>query len=561
MALQDQIIAQVTAPGAPFELIEEEVLGERMPVFKTRPRSLRDLLMESAGHSEKEYVVKDDRRISFIEHIRLVSSVAQALSERYQIGPGDVVAIAAANCPEWIISFWAITSLGGTVAAFNGLWTADEIRYGIEKVEPKLLIGDRRRLDRVDGRTVDLPEIQIESDFAELERYAPAASLPDTPIDEDAPAVILFTSGTTGRPKGAVVSHRALIGFVKTQSLHGMVRAMSAAEAMASEGAATPPAVEPCALVTVPLFHLSGLYACAILMLAQGIKTVYRAPRFNAEDVMRLIEEEKVTMWSALGSAPHQLLDDPALDRYDLSSLRSVGFGGAPTSPDLQERIAEALPTVRGNLGMGYGLSESGGMGAIIGGSELTQRPTSTGRAAVGHEIEIRDERGEKLPPGQYGEIHIRSPYLMLEYWRDPAATARTLLPGRWLATGDIGRLDEEAYLYIDSRARDMILRSGENIYPVEIENRLDAHPKVRESAVIGVEHATLGQEVKAVVVPMAGTTLEETELSEFVARSLAAYKVPSLWEVRTEALPRNAAGKVIKKVLTGEATLEQVEE
>jgi acyl-CoA synthetase (AMP-forming)/AMP-acid ligase II len=314
-------------------------------------------------------------------------------------------------------------------------------------------------------------------------------------------------------------------------------------------------------LVTVPLFHLSGLYACAIMMLAQGIKTVYRAPRFDAEDVMRLIEKEKVTIWSALGSAPHQVLGDPAFGRYDLSSLRSVGFGGAPTSPDLQRRISEAFPTVRGNLGMGYGLSESGGMGAIIGGQELIERPTSTGRAAVAHEIEIRNEENQPVPPGQNGEIYIRSPYLMLEYWRDPQSTARTLLPGRWLVTGDIGRLDEDGYLYIDSRARDMILRSGENIYPVEIENRLDAHPQVRECAVVGVDHPSLGQEVKAIIVPMTDAALEPNALGQFVGEALAPYKVPTQWEIRKEPLPRNAAGKVIKSVLTGERNLEQIEE
>ena len=563
MTLQDELIAQVTGSGAPFELSEEEVLGERMQVFRTRPHSLRDLLMESAGHGEKEYMVRGDRRITFTGHLRSVASVAQGLADRYQIGSGDVVAIAAANAPEWVIAFWAITSLGGIVAAFNGLWTADEMAYGVQQVEPKLLIGDRRRLERINQNPVKLPQIELESEFHTLEQYAPNASLPEVSIQEDDPAVILFTSGTTGRPKGAVVSHRALVGFVKTQSLHGMVRVMAAAQAQqasGAEGQALPP-LEPCALVTVPLFHLSGLYACAIMMLAQGIKTVYRDARFNAEDVMRLIEKEKVTIWSALGSAPHQVLGDPAFGHYDLSSLRSVGFGGAPTSPDLQRRIAEAFPTVRGNLGMGYGLSESGGMGAIIGGSELLERPTSTGRAAVGHQIEIRDDAGQPVPAGENGEIYIRSPYLMLEYWRDPEATAKTILPGRWLATGDIGRLDEEGYLYIDSRARDMILRSGENIYPVEIENRLDAHPLVRECAVVGIEHPSLGQEVKAIVVPIADATIKPETLGEFAGETLAPYKIPTQWEMRVEPLPRNAAGKVIKSVLTGERTLEQIEE
>lgn len=560
MTLQEEIRSQLTGPGGPFELVEEDVLGERMVVFKTRHRSLRDFLMESAVHGDKEYMVDRERRITYADHLRRVASVARALAERHDVSPGDRVGIAAANCTEWVIAFWAVTSLGGIVAAYNGMWTADELRYGVEHAEPGLLIGDRKRLARIDRFDLPVARLEIESDFAELEQYAPDAHLPDVPIAEDEPCLILYTSGTTGRPKGAVVSHRALVGFVKTQTLHGLERVMLA---MRQEKPAedAPPPLPPCSLLTVPLFHLSGLYANAIMMLAQGAKTVYRSARFDAEDVMRLIEREQVTIWSALGSAPHQVLAHPAFGRYDLSSLRNVGFGGAPTSPALQQRILEALPTVRGNLGMGYGLSESGGMGAVIGGRELETRPTSTGRAAVGHWIEIRDEDDQPVPTGEYGEIHIRSPYLMLEYWRDPKATAKTIKRGRWLATGDIGRLDDEGYLYIDSRARDMILRSGENIYPVEIEHRLDAHPNVGECAVIGVDHEALGQEVKAIVVPAPGQEIDTDELARFVGDRLAPYKVPTRWEIRKDPLPRNAAGKILKNVLAGDATLRQVEE
>ena len=562
MTPQEEIREQLTGPGGPFEVVTDDVLGERMLVFKNRQQSLRELLAESALHGDKEYVVHGDRRITYAEHVGLVASVARALIETHGIRKGDRVAIAAANCAEWVIAFWAITSVGGIVAAFNGLWTSDEILYGIEHAEPSLLIGDRKRLARLEGHDVAVPILEIESGFAGLERHAPGAELPDVPIAEDDPCLILFTSGTTGRPKGAVVTHRALVGFVKTQTLHGLERVMLAAkEPPPADAPPPPPPLAPCSMVTVPLFHLSGLYAVAIMMLAQGGKTVYRDARFDAEDVMRLMEREQATIWSALGSAGHQLLASPALGKYDLSSLRNIGFGGAPTSPDLQRRLAEAFPNARGGLGMGYGLSESGGMGAVIGAKELAERPTSTGRAAVGHEIEIRDEDDAPVPVGEYGEVHIRSPYLMLEYWRNPEATAKTIKPGRWLATGDIGRLDDEGYLYIDSRARDMILRSGENIYPVEIEHRLDAHPSVGECAVVGVDHEALGQEVKAIVVPAPGQAVDTDTLRAFVAETLASYKVPSRWEVRDEPLPRNAAGKVLKNVLTGDATDQLVRE
>lgn len=561
MTLQDEIRNQLTGPGGPFELVEESVLGERLPVFKTRHSSIRELLMESVIHGDKEYIVQGQRRISFAEHARLVASVARGLAERYDIQKGDRVGIAAANGAEWVIAFWAVTSLGGIVTAYNGLWTADELAYGISHAEPKLVICDRKRLARIDRTRSGVPTLEIESQFAALEATAPDADLPDVAIHEDDPALILYTSGTTGRPKGAVVSHRALVGFVKTQTLHGLERIMLAMREGAVAPADAPPPLPPCSLVTVPLFHLSGLYANVIMMLAQGAKTVYRAPRFDAEDVMRTMERERVTIWSALGSSAHQVLADPALGRYDLSSLRNVGFGGAPTSPDLQRRIVEAFPNARGNLGMGYGLSESGGMGAVIGGKALEARPTSTGRAAAGHTIEIRDEHDRPVPTGQYGEVHIRSAYLMLGYWRNEEATAKAIKPGRWLATGDIGRLDEDGYLYIDSRARDMILRSGENIYPVEIEHRIDAHPSVGECAVVGVDHEALGQEVKAIVVPAPGCVVDPETLRAFAAETLASYKVPTRWEVRDTPLPRNAAGKVLKNVLTGDAQLLQVDE
>lgn len=561
MELRDEIQEQLTGPGGPFELAEEVVLGEKMQVFATRHRSLREFLQESALHGDKEYMVDGDRRITYAEHVDLVASVAKALAEQHGIGPGDRVAILAPNCAEWVIAFWATVSLGGIVSALNGLWTADEIAYALGHSEPKLLLADPKRLDRIAGLDHDIPVVDIESDFSALEQYAPGATLPEQPIDEDAPCLILYTSGTTGRPKGAVISHRAICGFVKTQAMHGLARLMLAARTgqIKTEPGEVPPA--PCSLVTTPLFHLSGLFAAAIMMLAQGAKTVYRQGRFDPDDVLQLIEREQVTIWSALGSAGPQVLAHPSITKYDLSSIRNIGFGGAPTSPDLQRRMAEAFPKAGSNIGMGYGLSESGGVGASIGGQELSERPTSTGRPQVCHEFEIRDAQGRAVPTGTDGEIHIRSPYLMLEYWRNPEATAKTILAGRWLATGDIGHLDEDGYLYIDSRARDMILRSGENIYPVEIENRLDAHAKVAECAVVGVDHPELGQEVKAIVVPVAGEQLESEELAAFLCETLARFKVPSAWELRDAPLPRNAAGKVLKNVLTGEAESRQVED
>jgi long-chain acyl-CoA synthetase len=556
MQLQE-IDARLTAPGAPFEIVEEAVLGERMPVFRNRRRSLREILAGSTALGEREYVVHGDRRISYAEHLRLVASTACALRDLYGVRPGDRVAILAANCPEWIVAFWATTSLGASVAALNGWWTTDEILYGVENSDPKLLIGDRKRLARVASLDVGVPVLEIESEFGKLLSHAPQAELPEEPIAEDDPAVILYTSGTTGRPKGAVNTHRGLCGFVQTTMLGG-ARLMLAAASRGAQPEADPPATA--SLVTAPLFHMSGLHAGAILMLAVGAKTVWRSGRFDAEDVLRLIEKERITSWAGLGSMAPLVLNHPKVGDYDLSSLRNLGSGGAPTSPTLLERMKQVSPVGARGRGLGYGLSESVATVAVIGGEELEERPTSVGRVQPTMRVEIRDSEGRPLPEGQQGELYVRSPYTMLGYWRNQAATRQAIGPGRWLATGDVGRI-EDGYLYINSRARDMILRAAENVYPIEIEHRLEAHPSVAEAAVVGVDHPELGQEVKAIVVPKRGAQLDPQELARFVAEKLAAFKVPAHWELRAEPLPRNAAGKILKTVLTGEAPSAFVEE
>lgn len=557
MASLEEIEARLTGPGAPFEIVEEEVLGERMQVIKNRRRSLRELLEASAAFGDQEYIVYEDRRISYAEHLRQVASVAQALRERYAIEPGDRVAILAANCPEWLVTLWATVSLGGVVAALNGWWTADEILYGVGNSDPKLVVGDRKRLARVADCELGMPVVEIESGFKELVDYAPDAGLPQQPIAEDDPAAILYTSGTTGRPKGAVVSHRGICGFVQLAMLNGL-RSMMIALEKGVKPETDPPAAS--ALVTVPLFHMSGLYTGAVMMLAIGAKTVWRAGRFDPEDVLRLIERERVTTWAALGSMAPRVLHHPNIDEYDLSSIRNIGQGGAPTTPELLERMKEVAPNGARALGIGYGLSESVATVAMAMGEELAEHPKSAGRLQPTHEVEIRGPDGGALPEGQEGEIYVRSPYLMLQYWRNPEASAEAIEPGRWLATGDIGHI-EAGRLYVNSRARDMILRAAENIHPFEIEHCLEAHPKVSEAAVVGVEHPELGQEVKAIVVPAEGAGIDTEELSRWAGERLTAYKVPVHWEVRSEPLPRNAVGKVLKNVLLGEAENRFVEE
>jgi acyl-CoA synthetase (AMP-forming)/AMP-acid ligase II len=308
------------------------------------------------------------------------------------------------------------------------------------------------------------------------------------------------------------------------------------------------------------MFHLSGLYAMIAMQLHLGGKLVTRSGRFDPGEVLRLIEQEAITMWSALGAMGPRVASHPDVDRYDLSSIRNIGFGGAPTSPAVQQRMRETFSGASTNLGIGYGSSETVAVVASIRGPEYNLHPESTGRIMPCHEVEIRDPHGCALDEGEQGEIFVRSPYLMLGYWNDPQATSESILPGRWLATGDIGHL-QDGLLYINSRARDMILRSAENVYPVEIEYRLEEHPDVREAAVVGVDHPELGQEVKAIVVAEPERAPDSDKLAAWCAETLSGYKVPTLWELREEPLPRNASGKILKNVLTGEVERAPAEE
>jgi acyl-CoA synthetase (AMP-forming)/AMP-acid ligase II len=561
------IEARLTGPGAPFEIVVEPVLGVPTRVFRERLPSLRALLETSAAHGDAEYLVVDDgRRISFAEHLRDVASVAAALGERFGVGPGDRVAILAANCPEWITTFWATVSLGAIAVGLNGWWVRDEILHGLTDSEPRVLVGDRKRLARIADVKLAMPVVEIESEFAKLAGHARDASLPDAPIAEDDAATILYTSGTTGRPKGAVNTHRGIVAMVRLQVFHGARSMLKAAADAAARGETFAPRAKPCMLVNAPLFHVSGLYAGAIAALANGLKTVWMMGRFDPKRVMDVIVAERVTSWSPMGNMMHRVLAHPAFPSYDFSHVTHIGSGGAPLPLDLFERMREAFPAASRSVGIGYGLTESTALATIQAGDELIARPDSVGRPLPTVEIELRDLAGRPVAEGEEGEIHIRGPLVMREYWRRPQETAASISPDRWLRTGDVGHC-EDGYLYIHSRRRDLILRGAENVYPAEIEQCLELHPRVREAAVVGVDHPELGQEVKAIVVVAdPAPSAEElarfvAELARFVAERLAYYKVPAHWEVRTDPLPRNATGKVMKHVLSDGAVNPFVEE
>lgn len=542
---------ELLAPDGPFGIVTEDVLGVPTPVFRERLPSLRSLLEGSRAFGDAEFMIQEDRRITFEENFRSVASVARALQEKFGVGPGDRVAILAANCPEWIVAWWAAVSLGAVAVGLNGWWVRDEIIYGVEDCGAKVLIGDEKRLGRLEPGDVSIPVVVIEHDFEKLERHDRDAPLSDHPIAEDDPACILYTSGTTGRPKGAVNTHRNIVAVNRLQVWHGL-RLM---KIQGPPPADAPPPAPRCMMVSSPLFHVSGLYAGAVTLLATGVRTVWPKGRFDPGAVLATIERERVTGWAPMGNMLHRCMDHPDAGRYDLSSVTQTGSGGAPISPELQARLRSFFPNARRQMGLGYGLTENTGLATIHFGPELEAHPESVGRLLPTIGCEIRDpDSGRALEVGEEGEIFLSGPLVMQGYFGNPEATRACIGEGRWLRTGDWGSLDAQGYLSVNSRRRDLILRAGENVNPVEIEQRIEAHPDVVEVAVLGIPHPELGQEVKAVVVPRPGVDLDSEALSRFVGEALAYYKVPSCWESRRELLPRNAAGKVLKDVVRGAA-------
>ena len=528
------------AAGGPFGVVEQDVLGEPMAVFEKRATSILDLLTgATSAYADHEYLADDDRRLTYREHLSAVAGLAAILREEYGVAPGDRVGLIAANGIEWVIGFWAALAAGAVVAAMNSFWSEPEIDAALSLVAPRVVLGDDRRLEAVAGARL---------------RFTPAlyaqitgsdADLPEVPRpEEDDPALLIFTSGTTGRPKAVAHSHRAVTGFVACNRFNALLRAGRLPD--------TPPPPAR-VLVSPPLFHLSALYGAVLMFTVSGGLLVLRPGRFDEERTMRAIEDERVTVWLSVGSAAPRVATHPARDRYDLAGLSSVVVGGAPMSPAVKLLLCEAFPSAAAGLRMGYTSSEGGSIVASVGGADFAAFPESTGPIQDGVQVAIRDRDGNDLPPGAEGHIHVRSPYTMLGYWNDTDATAEVIGPGRWLAMGDVGRI-EDGLLFVNSRARDLIFVSAENVHPSEVEYRLEAHHDVAECAVAGIDDPVTGQAVKAFVVLRAGATADERELAAWCGSALPAYKVPAAWRLRTEPLPRNAAGKVLRTaLLTGE--------
>jgi acyl-CoA synthetase (AMP-forming)/AMP-acid ligase II len=512
-----------------------------VPVFVNRRASLRDWLVDSAEFGPVEYLVQGDRRLSFADHAAAVASLADVLACDHGVGVGDRVAILAANSPDWVLTFWAAASLGAIVVAGNAWWTAREASYSLGRVRPSVIVADGRRAALLDG--LDVPVMRT-SDIPRVIAARGPAKLPDVTPDEDGAAVVMYTSGTTGYPKGAVHSHRNLLSVIEYHRF---------TDALATEMAAAlglPARVGPRRfLMSLPLFHIASLHNLALPRLASGDTVVVDDGRFDVDRVLRLVEHEKITNWAVVPTMAHRLVEHDALEDYDLSSLAALSINSAPSSPALKDRVRAALPTVQAALADSYGLTEASTAATVATPIDLALHPTSVGPPITSVAVEIRDADGARVADGEEGEIWLRSQFTMLGYWEDPAATDAMLTPDGWLRTGDLGSM-RDGRLFMASRRSDLILRGGENVYPAEVEAVLDEHPDVVECAVFGVDDADLGQAVAAVVVT-ASVGLTERALQTFAAEGLAYYKVPAHWRLTTTPLTRTATGKVIRRSLS----------
>ena len=569
MVVTEEALAALSAPGAPFEVIEDEVLGHRMKVYKQRFTALRQVAEFAAARGDTDtFLVYGDRRWSTGQFMREANSVSRVLSSRYGIGHGDRVAVLSANNPEWCLTFWGTVDLGAILVGLNGWWKADEILYGLQDSGSRVLVADKGRMLRISGELDELPALEhvvlIDCTAADVglngdprvhsfdELLAdPNDELPSGPIDEDDPAVIFYTSGTTGRPKGAISTHRSMIANLQNT----MFYAMSAAIRTGANMAAAVDGNAPGALLTSPLFHVSGCHSGLVVGFMAGIKLVIPVGKFEPEKAMQLIQDEQVTSWSSVPTMVWRVVEHPDRHHYDLSSVQSIGYGGSPTAAEMQRRIRETFPNVK-SMGNAYGLTESSSVATINSGEDMDSRPDSVGRPMPVVDIRVVDPEDNEVARGERGEVWIRGPIVMPGYWNRPDATAETLTPDGWLRTGDIGYVDDEGFLFITDRAKDMIIRGGENVYCVEIENRLVEHPAIADAAVIGVPHHTLGEEVKAVIEVAPGHDITPDEVKLWVAETLADFKVPTYVDLQREKLPRNASGKLLKNALRGEGVV-----
>ncbi len=552
----DEAEALLCATDAPFEVETVTIRGLATRTWKNAIPTLAELVAAGRAYGDTTFLVYEDERVSYDAWHRAVAALAAHLRD-CGVAKGDRVALAMRNLPEWPVAFFAVTAIGAICVPLNAWWTGAELAYGIANSGAKVLICDDERLARITPYRAALTELEqilvsrcsaapalctsleavigLPSNYTDL----PDRELPETDLAPDDDATIFYTSGTTGNPKGALGTHRNLLTNIMSSAYHG-------ARSFLRRGETPPEPTPKVLLIVIPLFHVTACSAMLMGAVAGGHRLVFMH-KWDTLKAYAIIEREKVNVTGGVPTIAWQLLEHPDRGQYDLTSLESVSYGGAPSAPELVRKIRDEFGAMPGN---GWGMTETMATVTGITAEDYLDRPTSAGPAVPVADLRIMDDDGiTERPTGEVGELWARGPMVVKGYWNNPDATSATFIDG-WVRTGDLARLDEDRFVYIVDRAKDMLIRGGENIYSSEVENALYDHPAVTDAAVIGIPHRTLGEEPAAVVHLAPGSSASEAELQNWVRERIAAFKVPVRIVFIAETLPRNANGKILKKEL-----------
>ncbi|NIJ24941.1 acyl-CoA synthetase (AMP-forming)/AMP-acid ligase II [Sphingomonas japonica] len=555
-----QIEGLLTAPGQKFEIETVEIRGVPTKAWKHAPASLAMLMLFSRTHGDREFLIHEDERVTYDAHFRAVATLAHKLIAM-GIGRGDRVAFAMRNLPEWTQIFFAVTSIGAIAVPLNAWWSGDELEYGIVDSGAKLVILDGERHVRLRDHYAAMPAVEqvlvarptgpLEggaADFASL--VGPTSGwatltdvgLPDIAmtIQPDDEVAIFYTSGTTGHPKGAIGTHRNMLSNIFSTGY-------GAARMLLRRGEVPPATPEhKTHLIVIPFFHVT---ACSAFLMGNIVAggTIVLMRKWDTVEAFKLIEKERINATGGVPTIAWQLLEHPDRGKYDLSSLENISYGGAPSAPELVRRIYQEFGALPGN---GWGMTETMATVTSHQGEDYLNRPDSCGPPVPVAELKVMSPDGaQAIPVGEVGELWAKGPMIVKGYWNKPEATAATFIDG-WVRTGDLARLDEEGFCYIVDRAKDIIIRGGENIYSIEVENVLYAHSAVTDAALVGIPHRILGEEPAAVVHLCSGCSATEAELQAWVGKHLAGFKVPVAIRFVGDVLPRNANGKILKQEL-----------
>jgi len=545
--------AELIAPGADFEIAVQEVRGVPIRTYANAAQNLRDLWLSTQAFADRDYLVYEDERITYAQAHEKVGALAHWLIAQ-GVQPGDRVAIAMRNYPEWLLCYWATLSVGAAVVGMNAWWVSSEMLYALEDSTPKVMIVDPERLSqlgelRKEVSSLKLLGVRFPHEEAGVTPWAVAianpAPLPDIAIDTDDDACIFYTSGTTGKPKGAQLTHRGCVSNVWSMMFAGALQRTLAVKKGLMEADAEP--VVPSSLVTTPLFHVTANNCVAHGTTLAGGKLTHMY-KWDAGVALELIEKEKITAVSGVPVMAREIISHPNFATTDTSTLLTLGGGGAQLQPDLVGKIEDEVETARPNTG--YGMTETCGIITSISADHFVDKPASCGPAMPAFESKVvNPETGVEVPLGEAGELWVRGGHVIRGYLNREDATAETIVDG-WLRTGDMAKKDEDDFIFIVDRIKDMVLRGGENIYCAEVESAIFDHEDVAECTVFGVADDRLGEEVGVALLLKPGATTTADELRSHCADKLAKFKIPRYFWFMHEALPRNASGKFLKREL-----------